>query len=177
MALMIGQKLPVERRNLVGFWATQICKSSDLSNSKVAKYLVFLALTLTSPPTDLVIAQSMAKELLGVVGSENVGPLNTSEIFPLINKSTAASIASTILQLIESSIVDMEWITIRLKTYYTATQKGISSNQTDRVAPELAVEEMLYSRAEAIVKVLSHFVAMNLKGMESATPVSIYMSF
>lgn len=169
MALMIGKRLPEERRNLVGIWATQTCKSSDISNSKVAKCLVFIAVTLSSPPTDLVITQNMAEELLQVVGSENVGPLNISETFPVINKSTGASIASTILQLIESSIVDIEWITIRLKTYYTATQKGITSNQTGRVAPELAVEEILYSRAETIVKVLSHFVAMNLKGMESAT--------
>ncbi|KAL8484955.1 hypothetical protein ACS0TY_027311 [Phlomoides rotata] len=163
MALMIGKKLPEERRNLVGFWATQICKSCDVSNSKVAKCLVFVAVTLSSPPTDLVIAQSMAEELLQVVGSEKVGPLDISETFHVINKSTRASIASTILQLIESFIVDMEWITVRLKTYHTATQKGVSSNQTGRVAPELAVEEILYSRAEAIVKVLSHFFAMNLK--------------
>lgn len=57
---------------------------------------------------------------------------------------------------------------IRLKAYYTSTQKGASFNQSDKVAAELTLEEILYSRAEAIVKVLSYFVSMNLKGMEVA---------
>lgn len=56
----------------------------------------------------------------------------------------------------------------RLKAYYTSTQKGASFNQSDKVAAELTLEEILYSRAEAIVKVLSYFVSMNLKGMEVA---------
>ncbi|KAL0414757.1 UNVERIFIED_CONTAM: Fanconi anemia group I protein [Sesamum radiatum] len=163
IVLMIGNKLPEERRNLVVSWVTRICKSSHVSNSKVAKSLVFAAVTLSPPPADLDVAQNMAAELLRVVGSEDTDPLDTSETFPVINKSTDAAIASTILQSVESTVVDMDWITIRLKTYYMATQKGVSFNQMRKVAPELAMEEMLYSRAEAVVKVLSYFVAMNLK--------------
>ncbi|KAL0457426.1 UNVERIFIED_CONTAM: Fanconi anemia group I protein [Sesamum latifolium] len=163
IVLMIGNKLPEERRNLVGSWVTRICQSSHVSNSKVAKSLVFAAVTLSSPPADLDVAQNMAAELLQVVGSEDTDPLDTSETFPVINKSTDAAIASTILQSVESTVVHMDWITIRLKTYYMATQKGVSFNQIREVAPELAMEEMLYSRAEAVVKVLSYFVAMNLK--------------
>ncbi|KAH6769676.1 hypothetical protein C2S52_014479 [Perilla frutescens var. hirtella] len=165
MVLMIGKKLPEERRNLVGSWATQLCRRSHVSkNSKISKCLVSVAVTLSSPPEDLVIAENMAAELLQVVGSEGTDPpVNISESFPVISKSTSAAISTTILQSVESSIADMDWITIRLKTYYTATQKGISLNQTGKMAPELAVEEILYSRAEAVVKVLSHFAAMNLK--------------
>ncbi|KAL2229745.1 UNVERIFIED_CONTAM: Fanconi anemia group I protein [Sesamum indicum] len=163
LVLMIGNKLPEERRNLVGSWVTRICKSSHVSNSKVAKSLVFAAVTLSSPPADLDVAQNMAAELRRVVGSEDTDPLDTSETFPVINKSTDAAIASTILQSVESTVVDMDLITRRLKTYYMATQKGVSFNQMRKVAPELAMEEMLYSRAEAVVKVLSYFVAMNLK--------------
>lgn len=168
MVLMIGKKLPEERRNLVGSWATQLCRRSDASNSKVAKCLVFTAVTLSSPLEDLVIAENMAAELVQVVGSEGTDPVDISETFPVINKSTSAAISTTILQLVESSVADMDWITIRLKTYNTATQKGISLNQTGKVPLELAVEEILYSRAEAVVKILSHFVAMNLKGTCSA---------
>ncbi|KAG6428135.1 hypothetical protein SASPL_112384 [Salvia splendens] len=119
MVLMIGKKLPEERRNLVGSLATQLCRRSDVLNSKVAKSLVFIAVTLTSPPADMVIAENMAAELVQVLGSEDTDPVEESETFPIIKKSTKA--------------------------------------------PELAVEEVLYSRAEAVVKVLSHFVAKNLK--------------
>ncbi|KAG8369921.1 hypothetical protein BUALT_Bualt14G0063600 [Buddleja alternifolia] len=167
IALMIGNKLPEERRNLVGIWSTRICKSHHVTNSKVAKSLVFIAVSLSSPPSDLVIAQNMAEGLLKVVGSEGTDALDVSETFPVINKSTDAAIASTILQLVESNILDMDWITIRLKTYYMATQKGISFNQIGKMTPELAVEELLYSRAEAVVKVLSFFVAMNLKDTQA----------
>ncbi|KAK4405546.1 Fanconi anemia group I protein [Sesamum angolense] len=138
IVLMIGNKLPEERRNLVGSWVTRICKNLD-------------------------VAQNMAAELLRVVGSEDTDPLDISETFPVINKLTDAAIVSTILQSVESIVIDMDWITIRLKTYYMATQKGVSFNQMRKVAPELAMEEMLYSRAEAVVKVLSYIVAMNLK--------------
>ena len=164
MVLMIGKKLPEERRNLVGSLATKLCRRSDVSNSKVAKCLVFIAVTLTSPPADMVIAENMAAELVQVLGSEDTDPVDESETFPIIRKSTSAAISTTILQSVDSSIADMDWIAIRLKTCYMATQKGISFNQTGKEAPELAVEEVLYSRAEAVVKVLSHFVAMNLKG-------------
>ncbi|XP_042050560.1 Fanconi anemia group I protein [Salvia splendens] len=163
MVLMIGKKLPEERRNLVGSLATQLCRRSDVSNSKVAKCLVFIAVTLTSPPADMVITETMAAELVQVLGSEDTDPVDESETFPIIKKSTSAAISTTILQSVDSSIADMDWIAIRLKTCYMATQKGISFNQTGKEAPELAVEEVLYSRAEAVVKVLSHFVAMNLK--------------
>ncbi|KAL0376430.1 UNVERIFIED_CONTAM: Fanconi anemia group I protein [Sesamum calycinum] len=125
IVLMIGNKLPEERRNLVGSCVTRICKSSHVSNSKVAKSLVLAAVTLSSPPADLDVAQNMAAELLRVVGSEDTDPLDISETFPVINKLTDAAIVSTILQ--------------------------------------ISHEEMLYSRAEAVVKVLSYIVAMNLK--------------
>lgn len=164
MTLMIGKKLPEERRNLIGSWATELCRKSDVSNSKVAKCLVVVAITLSSPPMDLVIADNLAADLVKVVGSGGNDPVDASETFPIISKSTSSAISTTILQSIELSVADMEWITVRLKTCCTATQKCISLNQTGEEAPELAVEEVLYSRAEALVKVLSHFVAMNLKG-------------
>ncbi|GFQ03410.1 fanconi anemia group i protein [Phtheirospermum japonicum] len=167
IVIMIGNKLPEERRNLVGSWATRICKSSNISNSKVAKCLVFIAVTLSSPTTDLAISENMSTELLKVVGSENIDPLDKSETFPVINKSTSSAIASTILQLVESTIADMDWISTRLKTYYTVIQKGISFNQSGKIASELALEETLFSRAEAVVKVLAYFVDMNLKDTQA----------
>ncbi|KAL3626536.1 hypothetical protein CASFOL_030085 [Castilleja foliolosa] len=177
IVLMIGNKLPEERRSLVGSWATRICKSINISNSKVAKCLIFIAVTLSSPPTDLVISENMSAELLKVVGSENIDPFDKSETFPVINKSTSVAIASTILQLVESTISDMDWISIRLKTYYTVIQKGISFNQSGKVASELALEETLFLRAEAVVKVLAYFVDMNLKDTQAEHLLRIAVKF
>ncbi|KAL7104911.1 hypothetical protein ACP275_07G012100 [Erythranthe tilingii] len=164
IVLMIGNTLPEERRNILGSWTMKIVKTSHISNSKVAKCLVLTAVNLTSPPSDFIIAENMAAELLTVVGSEGpTEPSDTSEKFPVINKSTCAAIASTILQSVESTILDFDSIMARLKTHYVATQKGASFNRGGETATELAVEEILYSRTEAVVEVLSHFVAMNLK--------------
>ncbi|EYU43968.1 hypothetical protein MIMGU_mgv1a020892mg [Erythranthe guttata] len=171
IVLMIGNTLPEERRNILGSWTMKIVKTSHISNSKVAKCLVLTAVNLTSPPSDFIIAENMSAELLTVVGSEGptgpTEPLDMSQKFPVINKSTCAAIASTILQSVESTILDIDSIMTRLKTYYVATQKSASFNRSGETATELAVEEILYSRAEAVVEVLSHFVAMNLKEIQA----------
>ena len=122
--MMIGSKLPCERRNIIGAWAIQIHKSSTMSNAKVAKSVVSLSLYLSSPPNDLVVAQDMAMELLKVIGSETKDPLKMSETYPVINQSTQTAIASALLQLIESIVADMDWIIRKLKTIVAAIQRG-----------------------------------------------------
>ncbi|KAL2470368.1 hypothetical protein Adt_38504 [Abeliophyllum distichum] len=174
---MIGNKLPEERKNLVAMWAIRICKNSDVTNSKVAKSLVSLAVSLSSPPNDLLVAQEMAAELSKVTGSDNSEPLEKSETFLVINKSTDDAIASTLLQSVESTIVDMDWIITRLNTYYTATRKGIPLHQTGMFASGSVLEETLYSKAEALVKVLSFFVAMNLKDPQAEYLLRIAAKF
>ncbi|KAA8548947.1 hypothetical protein F0562_000631 [Nyssa sinensis] len=163
IAMMIGNKLPYERRNFLGAWAVRLCKSSDVANSKVAKNVVMIAICLSSP-NDLVVAQDMAAEVLKVMGSvRSSSKLEMSETYPVINHSSNTAIASSILQLLESVFIDMDWVTMKLKTYSAVAQKGISLDQNGELAPGLALEETLYSRAEAVVKVLSSFVVMNLK--------------
>ncbi|XP_057484822.1 uncharacterized protein LOC130771247 [Actinidia eriantha] len=159
IVMMIGRKLPRERRNIIGALAIQICKSSRMSNAKVAKSVVSLSLYLSSPPNDLVVAQDMAMELLKVIGSETKDPLEMSETYPVINQSTQIAIASALLQLIESIVADMDWIIRKLKTNLAAIQRGSNREQ----APGLALEETLYSRTEDVVKVLSSFTMMKLK--------------
>lgn len=163
--MMICKQIAAQQRSLVGGWILNICKTSNVQNPKVARHLVSLAGSSTIPPNDLTVGQELASELLKFEGSETSGELDISETFKIVNKSTCAAIASAILQLIESNIAGMDWIIMKLKSYSTVTQKGISFNQNCKVAPGLALEEALYSRAEAIVKVLSSFVLMDLKGM------------
>ncbi|XP_027115991.1 uncharacterized protein [Coffea arabica] len=160
--MIIGNQLPAERRNLVGAWILHICKSIDLRNPKLARSWVYLVVSLSLPPNDLTVSQEMASELLKVLRLGKSDP-DLSETFHVINKTTCAAIASSILQIVESNIVDMDWIITKLKTYSSATQKGVSLEPDKSLGPGLVLEETLYCRVEAIIKVLSNFVLMNLK--------------
>lgn len=142
-------------------------------NPKAAKSLLTLAICLRSPQNDLIIAKDIAIELLKVTGSEKDDPLELSETYPLINHSTQTAITSCMLLFVESVISDMDWIIMKLKTYSVASQKKIYLDQTREHTPGLALEEFLYSRAEALVEVLASFVMMNLKGKFTSVSVII----
>ncbi|CAI9118850.1 OLC1v1020477C2 [Oldenlandia corymbosa var. corymbosa] len=161
--MMIGNQIPADCQGLVGAWILRICKISHLQNSKVARSLVSLVVSLSLPPNDLIISEDLASELLKVVGSEATEPEDVSEKFHVLNKATHAAIASSILQLLESNITDMDSIINKLIAYSTAARKGVSLDPNRKIGPRLALEESLYSRMQAVVKVLSYFVLMNLK--------------
>lgn len=165
LILMIGRKLPCPLRNSHGAWAISVCKNNEIKNTKAGKSVVTLAICLSSPPNDLAISQDMARELLQVIGSEGDAPEEVSQIYPTINHQTCSVISSCILHIVESVVVDMDWAIKKLKTFSLVSQKGIHLNQNSEESPELAFEENLYSRAEAVVKVLSSFVSMSLNGI------------
>lgn len=164
LILRIGGKLPCQLRNSHGAWAISVCKNNEIKNSKVGKSVVTLATCLSSPPNDLAISQDMAKELLQVIGSEGDIPEEVSEVYPLINHQTSAGINSCIVHIVEAVVVEMDWAIKKLKTFSLVSQKGIHLNQNSEHFHELAFEENLYARAEAVVKVLSCFVSMSLNG-------------
>lgn len=163
--MSIGTKLSRERRRSLGDWALHICKSFDVKNSKIAKSVFHFVFLLSPSPNDLVVAQDVAKELLKVMGSDTSTPLTKSETYPLIQQSTETIVASSVLHMIEPIVADMDWFATKLKSYLGANQKGIMLEEHDRQAPVLALEEVFYKTAEAIVKVLSPFLSMSLKGM------------
>ncbi|KAK1380281.1 Fanconi anemia group I protein [Heracleum sosnowskyi] len=163
ITMSIGTKLSGERRRSVGDWALHICKSCDVKNSKIAKSVLNLVFLLSPSPNDLVVAEDVAKELLKLMGSDTSSPLTKSETYPLIQHSTETVVASSVLHMIELIVVDMDWFATKLKSYLAANQKGIMLDENDRQAPALALEEIFYMTAEAIVKVLSPFLSMSLK--------------
>ncbi|KAL5541884.1 hypothetical protein UlMin_009594 [Ulmus minor] len=175
--LMIGEKLPGELRNSHGAWALSICKDKELTDSKFAKNIITLAISLSLPPNDLTISQDMAKELLRVIGSENHESLPVSEVYPLLNCSTSTAISSCILHLMETFIVDMDWAIKKLKTVSSAAYKNTHVNQNDERAPGLVFEEILYSRTEAVAKVLASFVLMILKDPQAETLLRLATKF
>ncbi|KAJ6889818.1 Fanconi anemia group I protein [Populus alba x Populus x berolinensis] len=163
MLLVIGEKLPCKQRNSHGAWSIHVCKSNVIKNSKAARSVVALAISLSSPPTDLIVAQDMAKELLKVTGSETSNAEEVSGSHSIINQSTSTSIISCIQKLIEAIIVDMDWAIKKLNIFTLVSQKSIHFSQNEERITGLEYENNLYSRAEAVVKVLSCFVSMNLK--------------
>ncbi|KAK9933815.1 hypothetical protein M0R45_020990 [Rubus argutus] len=167
LILRIGGKLPCQLRNSHGAWAISVCKNNEIKNSKVGKSVVTLAVCLSSPPNDLAISQDMAKELLQVIGSEGDIPEEVSEVYPLINHQTSAGINSCIVHIVEAVVVEMDWAIKKLKTFSLVSQKGIHLNQNSEHFHELAFEENLYARAEAVVKVLSCFVSMSLNDTQA----------
>uniref|UniRef100_M1ASV5 Fanconi anemia group I protein n=1 Tax=Solanum tuberosum TaxID=4113 RepID=M1ASV5_SOLTU len=179
--MLISIKLPEEQRNLVGNWAKCICKTSKTSNPKAAKSIVSIAILLTSPPNDLVIAEDMAAELLKVVGSESESERGDSQVtldaYSIINKSTSAPLASLILDLVESVIHETEWVIMKLKIYSLPNMRAVLVNQKGEKDTRLALEETVYSRAEAVVQVLSSFVKMNLKDPQAEQLVKLAARF
>ncbi|KAM3358497.1 Fanconi anemia group I protein [Capsicum galapagoense] len=176
--MLISNKLPEDRRNLVGNWA-KICKTSKASNPKAAKSIVSIAILLTSPPNDLIIAKDMAAELLKVAGpeSETGDSQVTLDAYSIINKSTSVPLASLILHLVESVILDTEWVIMKLKIYSLPNTRAVLVNQNGEKDTRLALEETVYSRAEAVVKVLSSFVKMDLKDPQAEQLVKLAARF
>ncbi|GKU85432.1 hypothetical protein SLEP1_g110 [Rubroshorea leprosula] len=165
--LMIVNKLPSKLRYSHGAWVIDICKTNDIKNFHVVKSMIRLAICLNSPPTDMQVAQDMAKKMLKIIQSDNSDSLEASESFSLINLSTASAITSCILQIIEADIVDMEWATKKLKTTSLVTHKSTYLNHEGKHTSGLAFEENLYSRAKAVVEILSSFVLMSLKDSQA----------
>ncbi|KAF3456246.1 hypothetical protein FNV43_RR00896 [Rhamnella rubrinervis] len=163
MISMIGEKLPCELRKVHGAWALHVCKDKEITNTKVAKSVVTLAISLSLPPNDLSLCRDMATEVLKVIGSEGQEPSKVSDVYPLINESTSIAINSCILHMIEVTIVDMDWAIKKLKMFYSVTQKSTHLRQNGEIAHGLAFEENVNSRAEEVVKILACFVLMSLK--------------
>ncbi|VFQ62248.1 unnamed protein product [Cuscuta campestris] len=158
IVMMITSTMVGEKKNLIGEWATGICQSTYIRNPEVAKRLVSLVISLTSAPNDLLVVQDMATQLLQVVGSEKAAPLDKSEAYTVINKSTSAAIANSILQFIKSIICDMDSVIGKLRACIAAQKED---------PKVLALEFSLYARAEATALVLTPFLQMNLKGPQT----------
>ncbi|KAI3896834.1 hypothetical protein MKX03_028340 [Papaver bracteatum] len=128
----------------------------------------------------LVIGRKLPHSLRNVYGAWTVGICRNSEVenpkttksllalasesYPIINSSTGTATASTLLQLIETTIVDVDWAVTKLKTFSTTSYGNsvLDQHQEGEKTPGLVLEEDLYSRCKALVNLLSCFAEMNL---------------
>lgn len=162
--LMITNKLPCQLRNSHGSWATQICKSNGIKDSKVVRSLVLLAFQLSSPPDDLIFAQHVAIKLCKVTGSASDDPVEMSELYPVVNKDTSIAVIICILQSVEAVICDVDWAIRKLKELSLSSQNRNKTNEGELTLDvKLVLEDNLFSRSESVVRVLSSFALMTLK--------------
>ncbi|WZZ36654.1 hypothetical protein YC2023_020055 [Brassica napus] len=177
IVLMLGSTLPDKLKQRHGSWAHEIFRSCETSNTTVAKSVLKLAISFTTSPGDLSIAVEVAKELQNVIGFDKSDTSQVSESYMIVNQSTSASITSSILQLVDSAIGDMDWGTKKLKNLYVASQKNIHLDHDDESTFGLALEEALYAMAESTVRILSSFVLMNLKDSQAAQFLRLAVKF
>ncbi|GAB2295220.1 hypothetical protein Dimus_029395 [Dionaea muscipula] len=166
MVLVVGDKLPDDYKDYLGDWVISICKDAEIKDAKVVKYLITLALHLKLPQEDLFVAEAMVVKMLNLTRSDQTSVLDSCEVsegYSILRQSTIAMAASSILQYTESVISDMQWATAKLKTCCIIARSRFSLNHDDNKASVSQLEETIYLRAEAVVKVLSAFMGMNLK--------------
>lgn len=181
MILKFGKKLPGMYGNHHGSWAHEICKSNRIKNPKVAKSVATVSIFLSSPPNDVTVAQALSEELSKFSNSVTSNQMEVSESYPIINKFTSVILISCLLQVIEAFIADIDWVVKKLKALSLPTEKQTCFVLQGEPAHGIGLvfEKHLYSRSEAVAKVLSSFVLMRLNG-ESSTPrikISMHVSY
>lgn len=161
---MIASKLPCDMRNSLGSWAIQICKTMDITNSKVARRIVLLAICLSSSSEDMAVVKDFATELSKVSGLEIDDAPRMSQDFAIINKSTSTAVASCLLQFVEVVVGELDWAVKKLKPLSLSTYQACFNLKGDCGHVIVGFEESIYRRSQELVIVVSSFVLMSLRG-------------
>lgn len=170
LILGISRKLHHEQSHLVGHWAASLCQKTILQNPSIAQEMVKLAIHLMIAPDDLVLVHEMTAELkLITTGEED--SRDSSETFPVINCKTKNSLAAVFLQMVESSLTELDWVIGKLKVMLALAYDSANIDEDDQPADErtqrLYLEEALYSRSTSVVHVLSSFAHTSLKDSQA----------
>ncbi|TVU47095.1 hypothetical protein EJB05_06676 [Eragrostis curvula] len=166
----ISRKLHPEQRYLVGNWAVDLCKMKNVQSPSIARELVKLAIRLAPAPEDIFLMYEMSDELKKSVASGDEGTRDSSDTFQIISCKTRNSLAAVFLQMVESSLAELDWGLGKLKATLTL---GYDAPTTDEDHPvdermqRLDLEEALYSRSALVVHVLSSFAHMSLKDTQA----------
>uniref|UniRef100_A0A0E0D0A1 Fanconi anemia group I protein n=1 Tax=Oryza meridionalis TaxID=40149 RepID=A0A0E0D0A1_9ORYZ len=170
LILGISRKLHHEQNHLVGHWAASLCQKTIVQNPSIAQEMVKLAIHLMIAPDDLVLVHEMTSELkLITTGEED--SRDSSETFPVINCKTKNSLAAVFLQMVESSLTELDWVIGKLKVMLALAYDSANIDEDDQPADErtqrLYLEEALYSRSTSVVHVLSSFAHTSLKDSQA----------
>ncbi|KAL2612804.1 hypothetical protein R1flu_024496 [Riccia fluitans] len=167
MYLRLGNKLPQVLMKKHGEWAHLLCKEQGLRHVGASRGVIGLALCLNTAPQDFIMAQSIAAELLKVMGSDELDAIEISEKYLIVNEMTKTAIGGLLLQRTDSSLVELEWLTSKLKVQASLevdqkTPVHPGSSQRNGSSQRAVLEDTLYTRLESIVTVLHYFTTMSL---------------
>uniref|UniRef100_A0A0E0KDJ4 Fanconi anemia group I protein n=1 Tax=Oryza punctata TaxID=4537 RepID=A0A0E0KDJ4_ORYPU len=170
LILGISRKLHHEQSHLIGHWAASLCQKTIVQNPSIVQEMVKLAVHLMIAPDDLVLVHEMSTELKFIASGEE-GSRDSSETFPVINGKTKNSLAAVFLQMVESSLTELDWLIGKLKVMLALAYDSSNIDEDDQPADErtqrLYLEEALYSRSTSLVYVLSSFAHMSLKDSQA----------
>lgn len=169
--LLLARRLPPPMMKHHATWATNFCREHSLSYPGAACALATLAMSLNTAPEDLSVAKEFTAELLQVMGFEGTEPQESSLNFPVIQCSTKYAIAGILLQYSETATKDLEWLVMKIKTLGPAKRDERRSTVSSILATprRSQLEEMLHTRMEAVVVILSDFSRMSLTSNFAST--------
>lgn len=162
LILGISRKLQLERRHLVGKWATDLRRKKTMQSPRMAREMLKLAIHLTPAPDDMILVYEVSTELMNLMTYGDDG--DSSDTFHIINCKTKSSLAALSLQMIESSLTELDWGFGKLKAMLTLGYDcaNIDEDQpADEIMLRLALEKALYSRSTLVVQVLPSFAHMS----------------
>lgn len=166
LILLLGRKLPPTMMRKQAVWVANLCKEKSVSNVGAASALLGLALSLKNPPEDLALARGFSVELQKVMNFDESQPQDSSCDYPIIDSITKISLAGLLLQIGEKVVKDMEWLITKIKTLKPVRRTESRNTKAGFLAAprRLQLEEVLYTRMEAVVLMLSDFCTMTLAG-------------
>ncbi|KAF0913605.1 hypothetical protein E2562_023716 [Oryza meyeriana var. granulata] len=165
----ISRKLHHGQSHLVGHWAASLCGENIVQNPSIAQEMVKLAVHLMTAPDDLVLVHNMTAELKFIT-SGDVDSRDSSEAFPVINCKTKNSLAAVFLQMVESSLTELDWVIGKLKAMLALAYDSANIDEdqpADERTQRLYLEEALYYRSTSVVHILSSFAHMSLKDSQA----------
>lgn len=166
LVILLGRKLPPPMMKKQAAWATRLCKGKNKCTVGVASALAALALSLKAPPDDLTLARGLSSELVKVMGFEESQRQDSSLDLPLIDSTTKVAVGGLLLQNGEKVLKDMEWLITKIKSLKPVRRSETRNTIAGFLATprRLQLEEVLYTRMEAVVLMLSDFCTMSLTG-------------
>uniref|UniRef100_A0A0D9VTV0 Fanconi anemia group I protein n=1 Tax=Leersia perrieri TaxID=77586 RepID=A0A0D9VTV0_9ORYZ len=165
----ISRKLHHEQSHLVGHWAEGLCRRTTVQNPSIGQEMVKLSVHLMTAPDDLVLVHNMTAELK-LVASNDEDLRDSSEVFPVINCKTKNSLAAVFLQMVESSLTELDWVIGKLKGMLALAYDSANIDEdqpADERTQRLYLEEALYLRSTSVVHILSSFTHMSLKDSQA----------
>ncbi|KAG0478530.1 hypothetical protein HPP92_013249 [Vanilla planifolia] len=164
--LIIWRTLTFEQREQYGTWMLSVFKDRKITSPKFARSVVTIVLYLTPASNDLITARHIALELIQVMGSQEKEAIKISVAYPFLNYSTKSAVAAALMQFIETCLVELDWSVSKLKAEFNIKHDFnifIMDNRFVERPPGMLGEEMVHSRSEALVLVLSAIAEMNLE--------------